>query len=376
MNLNNQKIGILGGGQLGRMLANTANDYGVELHIMDPNPEAPCSTTCQNFIVGDINDFDAVYNFGKNLKVISIEIERVNVEALKKLQGEGVKVIPSPEIIETIQDKGLQKNFFKEHGIPTAEFELMDDSSKITTLQSKLPFVQKTRRDGYDGRGVKVCRTEEDLKSPLKGASVIENLVPIKQELAVIVARNPKGEVAIYDPVEMQMDPTLNLVDFLSCPANCPEEILKEAQVIAETIAKKFDLVGIMAIEMFVTKDNQLLVNELAPRPHNSGHHSIEACYTSQYTQLLLCLLNLPLGDTKLYSPAVMLNLIGEDGHDGIAAYPGIDKPLPAGTFVHIYGKKNTRPGRKMGHLTILADSVDSALEKAKIAKSILKVTT
>ena len=194
--------------------------------------------------------------------------------------------------------------------------------------------------------------------------------------MAVIVARNPRGDIATYDAVEMQMDPELNLVDFLSCPADCPETILNNAKTIAETIAKKFNLVGIMAIEMFVTKDDQLLVNELAPRPHNSGHHSIEACYTSQYTQLLLCLLDLPLGDTTLYSPAVMLNLIGEDGHDGPATYPGLDSSLPAGTFVHIYGKKNTRPGRKMGHLTILAKSVDSALEKAKIAKSVLKVRT
>ena len=371
MKINEIKVGVLGGGQLGQMLIAAANDYGLNLHILDPNKEATCSRLTSNFTQGDFLDFDAVYQFGKSLDVITIEIEKVNVDALKKLREEGVKVIPSPEVIETIQDKGLQKQFFVDHNINTAKFEYVDD---IKSYEGSFPFVQKIRRGGYDGHGVKVIKSKEDLENAIEGKSIVEDLVPIKKELAIIVARNKDGEVVTYDPVEMHMDPELHLVDYLLCPSTCSSEQIETSKELASKIANSFKLEGIMAIELFVSEEGEILVNELSPRPHNSGHHTIEACYTSQYKQLLAAILDIPFGSTNLRAPAVMINILGESGYSGVASYENLASCSEQGVYVHLYGKHETRPNRKMGHITIVSDNIESSISKAKMVRSQLKV--
>ncbi len=374
MKINQLKIGVLGGGQLGRMLINSANDWGLDLQIIDPDPEAPCRALCQNFTVGDIEDAEQVFEFGKDLDLITIEIEKVSVAGLRRLQQHGVKVIPDPEIIEMIQDKAKQKKFLVDNNFPTSPFQLIPSSSSKTELLAHLPFVQKIRVGGYDGHGVRVLKNESDLAQAFQGESLREELVDIDRELAIIVVRNQSGEIKTFDPIEMTMDPALHLVDLLFCPSTCTAKQILIIKNLAEEIATKLNLIGILAIELFLTKSGEILINEMSPRPHNSGHHTIEACTSSQYQQLLRCLLDLPLGSTELNSPAVMINILGAEGYSGLPDYQGLNSIQTPGVFLHLYGKKQTRPGRKMGHITILATDLTSAIKQAKILQTAIKV--
>jgi len=369
------RLGILGGGQLGRMLLQQSADFNVSNAVLDPDPSAPCANLCDEFTVGNFNDFDAVYQFGKRVDLLTIEIEHVNVDALDKLASEGLKIFPQPNIIRMVQDKGAQKTFYKEHNIPTAEFHLVADKKGMEDYPSFLPFVQKLRTGGYDGRGVQVIRNEADMSKGFDAPSVLEKLVDFDKEIAVIVARNEKGEMKSFPVVEMEFNPEANLVEFLFSPANIPAAIEESAKKIAEKVAAELLMIGVLAVEMFVTRSGEVLVNEIAPRPHNSGHHTIEANVTSQYEQHLRAILNLPLGSTQTIMPAVMVNLLGEKGFTGHAKYEGLEKVLAMeGVHVHLYGKKITKPFRKMGHVTCTADTLEEAFNKARVVKENFKV--
>jgi len=369
------KIGVLGGGQLGRMLQQKALDFGLDLAFIDPDGNAPCKEVSSRFFKGDFKDFDTVYSFGKGRDIITIEIEHVNVKALEKLQSEGIKVFPQPNIIKTIQDKGLQKIFYKENNIPTSDFYLIDGKDEILNFRDEFPFMQKMRKDVYDGQGVTPIKSENDLEKAFDTPSILEKMVDFEKELSVIVARNENGEVKSFPCVECEFNPEANLVEFLFSPANISKEIEEKAQEIAKTVIDKLGMVGILAVELFLTKDGKILVNEVAPRPHNSGHQTIEGNYESQYGQLLRCLLNLPLGDTGIKQPSVMVNLLGEKGYIGNAVYDGIDKVLSLpGVFLHFYGKAQTKPFRKMGHATIVNQTLDEAKRIAKKVKDDLKI--
>lgn len=373
----NTKIGILGGGQLGRMILQSAIDFNLNISILDPDENAPCKSLVANFEVGKLTDFDTVYNFGKQCDLITIEIENVNTDALKKLQSEGKKVFPQPEIIELIKDKGLQKQFYKENNIPTSPFILIENLEDLMANKDALPAVQKLRTEGYDGRGVQVIKSEDDFEKGFDVPCVLEDLIDFKQEIAVIVARNETGDVKSYPAVEMEFHPTQNLVEFLFSPANISQEVEEAAQKLASDLINKLGMVGLLAVEMFVTKDDQLLVNEIAPRPHNSGHQSIEGSTTSQFEQHLRAILNLPLGDTSNVKKAVMLNLLGEENHTGSAVYLGLEACLDLeDVHIHLYGKKLTKPFRKMGHVTVLDENMENAKNKAKFVKSTLKILT
>lgn len=369
------RLGILGGGQLGRMLIQEAINYNINVSVLDPDSNAPCKNLCNNFIIGALNDYQSVYNFGKKLDLITIEIEKVNVEALEQLEKEGVTVYPQPRVIRLIQDKGLQKQFFKENNIPTADFELINQPAQLQETNFDFPLIQKLRKDGYDGKGVVKLSNRNDLQNAFDAPSIIEKCIDFEKELAVIISRNESGEIATFPMVEMDFNPEANLVEFLISPSQYPETLQAKAQQIAIDIATKLQIVGILAVEMFLTKDGNLLVNELAPRPHNSGHQTIEGNYTSQFAQHLRAIFNLPLGDTKTIAHAVMVNLLGESGYEGIAEYHGLEKILPlSGVYVHLYGKTFTKPFRKMGHVTILDDDRDKAIEKAHFVQKNLKV--
>ena len=369
------KLGILGGGQLGRMLIQEAINYNISVSILDPDPDAPCKNICEHFKVGDLSDYNTVYNFGKNLDLITIEIEKVNIEALEDLEKEGIKVFPQPRIIRLIQDKGLQKQYFKENDIPTSPFRLFSSKAQLKDANLSFPFIQKLRRDGYDGKGVKKISNLNDLENAFDEQHITENLIDFEKEIAVIVARNEDGEVATFPMVEMDFNPQANLVEFLIAPSTYHFDIQQRAENIAIEIANSLKIVGILAVELFLTKDHQILVNELAPRPHNSGHQTIEGNYTSQFGQHLRAIFNLPLGDTRSISNAIMINLLGENGYEGIAEYEGLSEILKLdGVFVHLYGKKYTKPFRKMGHITILDDNREKAIEKAKFVKENIKV--
>jgi len=373
----NTKIGILGGGQLGRMILQSAIDINLNISILDPDENAPCKSLVNNFEVGELTDFDTVYNFGNQCDLITIEIENVNTDALKKLQSEGKKVFPQPEIIELIKDKGLQKQFYKENNIPTSPFILIENLNDLKANMDALPAVQKLRTEGYDGRGVQVIKSEADFKKGFDVPCVLEDLIDFKQEIAIIVARNEEGDVKSYPAVEMEFHPTQNLVEFLFSPANISEEVEEAAQKLASDLINKLGMVGLLAVEMFVTKDDQLLVNEIAPRPHNSGHQSIEGSTTSQFEQHLRAILNLPLGNTSNVKKAVMLNLLGEENHTGSAVYQGLEACLDLDdVHIHLYGKKITKPFRKMGHVTILDENMENAKNKAKFVKATLKILT
>lgn len=366
------KLGILGGGQLGRMMIREAVKFNISTHVLDPNPQAPCAEVASHFTVGDFKDYDAVMAFGKGKDVVTIEIENVSVAALKDLQKEGVKVFPDPKVIELIQDKGTQKQFYRLHGIPTSEFQLVESFDEH---KWEVPFVQKMRKGGYDGRGVQVMRTEADFAKQLPGPSVLEKLIDIEKEISVIVARNETGEVHSYPTVELDFHPTANLVEFLICPAEITDEQEKIAQELAEKLAIELDLVGLLAVEMFVQKDGSVLVNEIAPRTHNSGHQSIEGNLTSQFEQQLRAICGMPLGSTEIIQPSVMINLLGDADHSGNAYYEGLDTILSVpGVYPHLYGKKETKPFRKMGHVTVLNPDREKAIEIAREVKSNLRV--
>jgi 5-(carboxyamino)imidazole ribonucleotide synthase len=369
------KIGILGGGQLGRMFIQSAMNWNVEVHILDPDPEAPCKDIATSFRVGNLTDEDAVYQFAKDLDVITIEIENVSVSALEKLQAEGKKIYPQPEVIRIIQDKRTQKQFYQQHQIPTADFRLIENATQLKDHLDFLPAFQKLGSGGYDGRGVIKLEDEFHLDRAFDAPSILEKLTDVWTEISVIIARNPKGEIAVFPPVEMVFNPEYNLVDYLLAPAQISHETLQKAEQLARQVITAFDMVGILAIEMFLTSTGELLVNEVAPRPHNSGHQSIEANFTSQYEQHLRAILDLPLGDTQIRSYSAMVNLLGEKDCEGEAIYQGLEEAIAQkGVFVHLYGKKYTKPFRKMGHITILDNDLGKLREKVKWAKDKVKV--
>ncbi|MFZ7123695.1 MAG: 5-(carboxyamino)imidazole ribonucleotide synthase [Bacteroidota bacterium] len=369
------KIGILGGGQLGRMLLQKAADWNLITHVLDPDPNAPCKDIASSFTIGHFNDEAAVYEFGKDLEVLTIEIEHVNTTALERLEQEGRKIFPQPRVIRLIQDKGAQKSFFREHGIPTAPFTLVNNKSEILSGGTELPVMQKLRRGGYDGKGVQPLRSTADLDMAFDAPSVLEAWVPFEREVAVIVARNSRGHCKAFPPVEMDFNKEANLVEFLFSPSSLSPAVAAEAERIARQVAEALDMVGVLAVEMFLTTTGELLVNELAPRPHNSGHHTIEANQTSQYEQHLRAILGLPLGDTSIIQPAVMVNLLGEKGFEGPARYEGLEEALSIpGVHVHLYGKLLTKPFRKMGHVTVCHPDLEEARRIARTIHDTLKV--
>jgi 5-(carboxyamino)imidazole ribonucleotide synthase len=369
------KLGILGGGQLGRMFIQEAIGLNVCVHVLDPAENAPCAAIANVFVQGDFADYDTVLNFGKAIDVLTIEIEHVNIEALEELERRGKLVFPRPAALRTIKDKGLQKLFYAAHNIPTAPFVLVENKTEAAMHVSAGPFMQKLRTGGYDGKGVTPFRNEADLEHAFDAPSVLEQMVHFEKELAVIVARNASGELRVFPLVEMEFNSEANLVEFIFSPANVSVEVAQEAAEIAKKIVEQLDHVGLLAVELFLTKTGQLLVNEVAPRPHNSGHHTIEACYTSQYAQHMRAILNLPLGDTALRSAGVMINLLGEKGFTGTAKYEGLEEVLSTqGAYVHLYGKEETKPFRKMGHITICLPELEQAKQLARKFLSSVKV--
>jgi 5-(carboxyamino)imidazole ribonucleotide synthase len=369
------KLGILGGGQLGRMFIQEAIGLNVCVHVLDPADNAPCAAIANVFVQGDFADYETVLNFGKEVDVITIEIEHVNIEALEELERIGKLVYPRPSALRTIKDKGLQKLFYAAHQIPTAPFVLVENKMEAALHVSEGPFMQKLRTGGYDGKGVTPFRNEADLEHAFDAPSVLEEMVLFEKELAVIVARNASGELCVFPLVEMEFNSEANLVEFIFSPANVSVEVAHEAAEIAKNIVEQLDHVGLLAVELFLTETGQLLVNEVAPRPHNSGHHTIEACYTSQYAQHMRAILNLPLGDTALRSAGVMINLLGEKGFTGTAKYEGLEEVLSTqGAYVHLYGKEETKPFRKMGHITICLPDLEKAKQLARKFLSSVKV--
>ena len=372
-------LGILGGGQLGKMLLTETRKFDITTKVLDPSPDAPCRIACNTFVQGNLTDFNTVYNFGKDVEVLTIEIENVNVEALEKLQTEGVKVYPSPQTIKNIQNKATQKQFYATHGIPTAPFQVFQNTESlkkaINEQQLTLPFVWKSARFGYDGNGVKIVRQLTDLNLLPNDQCIAESLVPFKKELAVIVARNAKGQVRTYPVVEMEFHPEANQVEYVLCPARIEEAVAQKARTIAIQVAQAFEVVGLLAVELFQTENDEILVNEVAPRPHNSGHYSIEAAYTNQFEQHLRAILNLPLGSTESKVAGVMVNLVGAEGYQGKVVYENIEQIMEMeGVTPHIYGKKETRPFRKMGHVTIVNPNINKARQIAEQVKNTIRV--
>lgn len=367
------KIGILGGGQLGRMLIQSGIDFNFNFTVLDPDSTAPCRNLAE-FHTGKLTDFDTVMKFGEACDIITIEIENVDTNALKELVKKGKKVFPQPDIIELIQDKRVQKSFYKDNDIPTANF-ILTESKQDVIRQAKLPAVNKLGKEGYDGRGVQILRTEADLEKAFDKPGLLEELIPFEKEISVIVARNERGEVATFPAVEMAFHPEQNLVEYLFAPAEISTSVTVKADIIAKTVIEKLGMIGLLAVEMFVTKEGEVLVNEIAPRPHNSGHQTIEANVTSQYEQHLRAITGLPLGNTKLLCPGAMVNLLGEPGFTGPARYQGFEEVMKVeGVHVHLYGKAQTKPFRKMGHVTIVDQDINSVKQKARFVKTTLKV--
>jgi len=375
------KIGILGGGQLGKMLIQAASAWDIDIYVLDPTDDCPASKLATKFVKGDFKDYESVYNFGKLVDLITIEIEHVNTDALLRLKEEGKTIYPDPQTLKIIQDKGKQKNFFKDNNLKSANYKIYEDHeailSDIEEGKLNLPFVQKVCRFGYDGRGVQLVNSKKDLDNLLKGQSIVEDLVDIGKELSVIVCRNKFGEIKTYDPFEMEFNKNANLVEYLISPARVDADSRQIAIDLAEKTIKAFELVGVLAVEMFLDKDHNILINEVAPRPHNSGHHTIETALTSQYEQHIRAIMGLPLGSTDLMINSVMVNILGEDGFSGNVVYEGLDKCIKLdGVKVHIYGKKQTKPFRKMGHVTIIDKNIDNALKKADIVKHTLRAVS
>ncbi|MEA2047070.1 MAG: 5-(carboxyamino)imidazole ribonucleotide synthase [Campylobacterota bacterium] len=373
----NLKMGVIAGGQLGKMLIQEASRWDIVSYVLDPDVACSARGVASVYVKGDFRDFDDVYNFGKQVDILTYELENINIKALQKLKSEGLRILPDPDTLALIQDKGLQKAFYAKHDLPTSSFACYEDSSEIdAAIQSgnlKYPFVQKLRTGGYDGQGVSLIRSAED--KLLLGASMCEAMVEIDKEIAIIAARNSAGEVRCFPAVEMTFNATTNLVEDLFCPANITEGQAKEAEALAVHIIENFEMVGLLAVEFFIDKEGKLLINEVAPRPHNSGHHTVDAVVTSQLKQLLRAILGLPLGSTEILSPSVMLNLLGEPGYEGAVYYEGFEACMAIeGVKIHLYGKKETRPSRKMGHVTILSDSLEDALRKAEEVKRLIKV--
>lgn len=375
LNYTMQKIGILGGGQLGRMLLQAAADFVVETYVLENDPGCPAAHLCHHFVQGDIKNFDDVYNFGKGLDAITIEIESVNVEALEALEKEGVRVYPKPAAIRTIKNKILQKTFYKENEIPSPAFIITQSQTEAKSRKDLLPAVHKLGEGGYDGRGVEVLRKEEDLERAFDQPAVLETMVEIEKEIAITVAKNDAGQLTLFPAVEMLFDSKLNLLDFQLSPARIDKQVLWKAEAMAQKVVEKLASPGLFAVELFIDRTGNVWVNETAPRVHNSGHHTIEANYCSQYHMLLRILMQLPLGNTQPIIPSSIVNILGTPGYQGDAIYEGLDEVLKMdNVFVHLYGKKTTKPGRKMGHVTILSQEPQELIYKANKIKNTLKV--
>jgi 5-(carboxyamino)imidazole ribonucleotide synthase len=375
----NFTLGILGGGQLGKMMLYETRKFDITTHVLDPSSEAPCRIACDHFTQGDLMDYDTVYTFGKKVDILTFEIEGVNIEALEALEKEGKKVYPSSKTLRNIQDKGVQKKFYDTHKIPTAPFSVFETilqvKKAVTSGELKLPFVWKSCTGGYDGKGVQVIKNSQTLDVLPDCPCITEDLVAFKNELAVIVVRNPSAEVKTYPVVEMEFHPQANQVEYVICPARIDDKVAAKARSIAIQVSKAFEHVGLLAVEMFQTNDDQIIVNEVAPRPHNSGHYSIEASYTNQFEQHIRAILDLPLGNTASKVGGIMVNLVGEQNHTGDVAYQNIEEIMAMdGVTPHIYGKKQTRPFRKMGHVTIVNQNIDTAREIAQQVKQRIKV--
>ncbi|MDQ1086530.1 5-(carboxyamino)imidazole ribonucleotide synthase [Siphonobacter sp. SORGH_AS_1065] len=369
------RFGLLGGGQLGRMLLQVAIDFDLSIKVLDPDAQASCAEIAPEFVVGSFQDFDTVYAFGKDLEVITIEIEAVNLDALKKLQSEGVRVFPQPEIVEIIQDKRLQKQFYRDHNLPTSDFVLVENQADARRHADFLPAFNKLGKGGYDGRGVQRIATAADFDKAFDAPGLLEKAVDFEKELAVIVARNERGDVKTFPTVEMVFHPEANMVDYLFAPASIPAEVDARAQFIASRTAEAFGIVGLLAVEMFLTKDGEILINEVAPRPHNSGHHTLRANDVSQFEQHLRAVLNWPLGDTKAHSYAAMINLLGAEGYEGEAKYEGMENLLETpGVHPFLYGKKITKPFRKMGHITVVDKELETLKKKVEALKNAVRI--
>ena len=374
-----QKIGIIGGGQLGKMILNETNKWSLNISILDSNKNSPCKNLCNGFYVGDLLDYETVLNFGRKCDLITYEIEHINTQALFDLEKEGITVYPKPETLKIIQDKNSQKEFYKRNELPTADFSFYsnvnDLKNGIKEGKVEFPCVWKKTKFGYDGFGVKILKSVEDLNDIPESEMIIEKLIPFEKEIAVIIARNSKGKIKNFDVVEMEFNEISNQVEFVISPSNISEEIKKNAIEIAIETAEQFNLIGLLAVEMFLTKDNQILINEVAPRPHNSGHLTLDACNTSQFEQHIRAILGLELGDVSQKGNAIMLNLVGEENSFGEVIYSNLDNALnDDSSYVHIYGKEETRPNRKMGHITIICDNFEDAYKKAKNFKNTIKV--
>ena len=375
----NKKLGILGGGQLGKMLLYSTRKWDIRTFVLDPNYEAPAKLACDVFIQGDLTDYQTVLDFGKKVDILTIEIENINIKALYKLKKEGVKIFPQPEIIEIIQNKSSQKEFYIKNNIPTSNYKSFSNLETLKNAIAKgnlsFPFVWKASEMGYDGYGVSVIKKNKDLENLLDCDCIAEDFVPFKNELSVIIARREQGETQAYPVVEMEFHPTANQVEYVICPARISSEIKLKAKKIALEVSKKYKHVGLLAVEMFLTETGEILINEVAPRPHNSGHLTIESSYTNQFEQHIRAILNLPLGDSGNKVSGVMVNLVGKENHNGPVIYKNIDQILAInGVTPHIYGKKQTRPFRKMGHVSIVNKSIDKARRIAEEVKSIIEV--
>lgn len=371
------KLGVLGGGQLGRMLIQEAINYNLHVNVLDADENAPCRAIANEFTQGSITDYQTVLDFGRKCNLVTIEIENVNTDALEQLVKDGIEVYPQPHIIKLIKNKVSQKLFYQENNIPTAKFEVVNNRQEIIDSAMPLPLVNKLATSGYDGRGVQMLKSDEDLEKSFDAAGLLEEFIDFEKEISVIVARSKQGEVKVFPTVELEFHPHANLVEFLHAPAVLNEEIDQLAKNIATDIIIKLEMVGLLAVEMFVTKEGEVLVNEIAPRTHNSGHQTIESSTTSQFDQHLRAILGLPLGDTSLVIPAIMVNLLGEDGFTGPAKYKGLEEVLAVdGVYVHLYGKAITKPFRKMGHVTITGHNKEKLAEKAKFVKQTLKVVS
>lgn len=374
---NTKKLGILGGGQLGRMIIQAAIDFDFTIKSLDPDPDAPCKYIAHEFVNGSLNDYDTVMLFGQDCDIITIEIENVNIEALESFERQGKAVYPQPSVLRLIQDKRIQKQFYKDNNLPTADFVLTESQADVSKYLDFLPAVHKLGKGGYDGKGVQVLREASDLSKAFDQPSVLEKMIDFEKELAVIVARNPSGEIKTFPVVEMVFHPEANLVEYLFSPAEISQEIATKAEQIAVKTAEAFGVVGLLAVEMFLTRDGEVLINEVAPRPHNSGHQSIRANDVSQYEQHIRAIFDLPLGSTNAHSKAAMVNLLGEDGYSGEAIYEGMNEVLAIeGVHPFLYGKKITKPFRKMGHVTIIDQNFEKLKEKVIFVKESLKVIT
>ena len=375
----NKKIGILGGGQLGKMLLYTTRKWDIKTYVLDPSNEAPSKLACNVFIQGDLMDYETVLGFGKKVDVLTIEIENINIKALYKLKEKGIKIFPQPEIIEIIQNKSRQKEFYIKNDIPTANYKNFSSLGSLKNAIAKgslsFPFVWKASKMGYDGYGVSIIRKNKDLENLFDCDCIAEDFIPFKCELSIVIARREQGEVQEYPIVEMEFHPTANQVEYVVCPARISHEVELKAKKIALEVSRKYQHIGLLAVEMFLTETGEILVNEVAPRPHNSGHLTIESSYTSQFEQHIRAILDLPLGNSNNKVPGVMVNLVGKENHTGPVIYKNIDQILAIdGVTPHIYGKKQTRPFRKMGHVSIVHKNLHKARQIAEEVKSIIEV--